>query len=298
MQSPTLLLLTLVLVCPAKAEPSAPIPLWAEEVPGEAGVSLPAEAVTLRGENRIEIVSHVSTPTLTWYPAPEGNNTGAAVLVCPGGGYHVLAYAHEGKEVCTWLNGIGVNAGLLKYRVPRREGLPKHQAPLQDVQRAIGMIRSREDGKVDPGRVGILGFSAGGHLSVMALTSDGTRTYPVDPRWDAVNPVPDFGILVYPAYLQGESDPDRLAEDVEVTENTPPVFIVVAHGDRKWVEGSALFYLAMRRKDREAELHIYGKGVHGFGLANTAEEVRHWPDLAAAWMESMGYLSAPTPTEP
>lgn len=276
----------------AIAQPGEPIPLWPEgKVPGEETLKLPPESVELKGDYKIEIMSQVSVPTLTWYPAEKEKNTGAAVLVCPGGGYSILAYSHEGKEVCEWLNSLGVNAGLLKYRVPRRAGLEKHQAPLQDVQRAMGIIRGRSaEWGVDPKRAGILGFSAGGHLAAMALTSDGSRTYPADPAFDAASCVPNFAILVYPAYLQDEKNPDQLSPEVKVTATTPPAYLVVAHGDRKFVEGAAVFYLAMRRHERDAELHIFAKGGHGFGLKNTDEEIKNWPDSAGKWMKAMGFL--------
>jgi acetyl esterase/lipase len=275
----------------AKADPTTPIPLWpAGAIPGEAGLALPPESVELKGPDQIEIMSNVSIPTLTWYPAPTEKNTGTTVVVCPGGGYNILAYSHEGKEVCEWLNGIGINAALLKYRVPRRKDLDKHVAPLQDVQRAIGMIRSKPDWTTQCKRVGILGFSAGGHLSAMALTSDGSRSYPADPALDTASCVPDFAILIYPAYLQDEKNPDILSPEVKVSKTTPPAFLVVAHGDRKFVEGSAIFYLAMRRNERDAELHIFGKGVHGFGLRNTPEAIKNWSQNAEIWMKAMGYL--------
>ncbi|MDF1815978.1 MAG: alpha/beta hydrolase [Verrucomicrobiales bacterium] len=277
----------------AFSEPSEFIPLWpAGQVPGEADVSLPDEAVELKGDYRIEIMSNVSVPGITLYPAPEQGNSGTTVLVCPGGGYNILAYSHEGTEVCEWLNSIGVNAVLLKYRVPRRSGLEKHDAPLQDVHRAISMIRSLSGWKGMAGKVGVLGFSAGGHLSAMAVTSDGARTYTEADEYKKVSCVPDFGILVYPAYLQDEKSPNELSPEVKVTGDTPPVFIVVAHGDRKWVEGAAILYLAMRRNNRDAELHIFGKGGHGFGLKNTNEEIRSWSSLAGNWMQAMGYISA------
>lgn len=270
------------------AAPLDPIPLWPEGVPGEAGLKLPDEKVELKGEHQIEIMSNVSAPSLTIYPAENGN--GASVVVCPGGGYNILAYSHEGKEVCEWLNSLGISAGLLKYRVPRRDGLEKHHAPLQDAQRAISLMRSRADEwKLDPKRVGILGFSAGGHLAAMALTSDGSRTYSVDEKIDSVSCVPYFGVLVYPAYLKDEKDPNALSPELTVTKTTPPAFLVVAHGDRKFVEGSALFYLAMRRQERDAELHIFGKGGHGFGFKNTDEKIRNWPALASDWMDAMEF---------
>lgn len=287
-----LLVLALPLLCfsiYAQAEPSQPIPLWPEGVPGEADLELPAEKVELKGDYQIEILSNVSNPTLTWYPAPKPN--GASVVVLPGGGYNILAYSHEGKEICEWLNTLGVSAGLLKYRVPRRQELAKHEAPLQDVHRAIGMMRSRAgEWKLDPKRVGILGFSAGGHLSAMALTSDGTRSYSPDPKFDTPSPVPDFAVLVYPAYLLDEKNPDLLSPEIEVNEKTPPAFLVVAHGDKKFVEGSARFYIEMFRHDRPCELHIFGKGGHGFGFANTNEEIAQWPTLAGKWMKAMGFL--------
>lgn len=288
---PSIVALSLVLLAgSAFAEPLTPISLWPEGVPGEADLKLPDESVELKGDYQIEIMSNVSTPMLTVFPAENPN--GASVIVCPGGAYNILAYSHEGTEVCEWLNTLGITAGLLKYRVPRRDGLEKHVAPLQDVHRAIGMMRTRaKEWKIDPDRLGILGFSAGGHLSAMALTSDGSRSYTPDPKFDSVNCVPNFAVLVYPAYLQDEANPDNLSPEVNVTDQTPPAFLVVAHGDKKWAEGSARFYIEMKRHDRSCELHIFAKGGHGFGFANTDEEIKQWPALAGKWMDAMGFLS-------
>ncbi len=281
------LITSLAIASIAYSEPLEPQALWPEGVPGESELELPEESVILKGDHQIEIMSHVSTPTLTWYPAKNGN--GASVIVCPGGAYNILAYSHEGKDVCEWLNSIGISAGLLKYRVPRRDNLAKHHAPLQDVHRAIGIIRTNaETWKIDPNRVGILGFSAGGHLSSMALTSDGTRTYEPDPKYDTPNCIPNFALLIYAAYQLDETNPDKLAPEIQVTENTPPAFLVVAHGDKRWAEGSARFYIEMKRKDRDCELHIFGKGGHGFGYDKTEEEIRQWPILAEKWMAAMG----------
>jgi acetyl esterase/lipase len=287
-----LLFVSLLVVSAARSEPLDPIPLWTDGVPGEADLKLPEESAEEKNNDGIFRTSNVSQPTITVYPAPTDNNTGAAVVVCPGGGYGILAISHEGTDVCTWLNSIGVNAVLLKYRVPRREGLDKHHAPLQDAQRAVSLVRKRAaEWKIDPDRIGILGFSAGGHLSATALTNaDAERTYPTDPEIDSVSCQPNFGILVYPAYLQSEKDSNQLAPEIKVTKDTPPTFLVVAHGDKTFVQGSAVFYLAARRADASSELHIYGKGGHGFGMKKIEDEIVKWPDLAGNWMRAMGFL--------
>jgi len=289
MKLPAALLALLTMSASLSAAPLDPLPLWPEGVPSEADLKLPAESIELKSEYQIQILSNVSVPTLTVFPAEKPN--GAAVIVCPGGGYNILAYSHEGTEVCEWLNSLGITAGLLKYRVPRREGLEKHDAPLQDAQRAIGLMRSRAaEWQIDPKRVGILGFSAGGHLATMALTSDGTRRYEVDPAIDGASAVPDFGVLVYAAYLLDEKNPDALSPEVKVTDKTPPAFLVIAHDDKKFVEGNARFYIEMLRKNRPCELHIFAKGGHGFGFKNTKEEIVQWPDLAGKWLAAEGFL--------
>jgi acetyl esterase/lipase len=274
------------------ADPSAPIALWPEGVPGEADLKLPAEGREEKNNDGIWRVSNVSQPTITVYPAPAGNNTGATVVVCPGGGYSILAITHEGEDVCKWLNSIGVTGVLLKYRVPRREGLEKHHAPLQDVQRAISLVRKNaEEWKINPGQIGVLGFSAGGHLAALALTTaDEPRTYPAKPEIDSVSCRPNFGVLVYPAYLQSETDPNALAPDIRVTKDTPPVFLAIAHDDSRFSPGNALFYLALQRAGVPAELHIFAKGGHGFGMKKTGEEIAKWPMLAGNWMRVMGFL--------
>ena len=174
-----LLLSTVTFAC---AEPLEPIDLWPKgAVPGEDAVKLPPETAEDKNNDGIIRISNVSVPTIQFYPAPAAQNTGAMVVVAPGGGYGILASKHEGTDVCAFLNSIGVNAALLKYRVPRREGLEKHHAPLQDAQRAISLARSKaEDWKFDPERVGILGFSAGGHLAAMTMTSQEKRSFPAD----------------------------------------------------------------------------------------------------------------------
>jgi len=265
------------------------IPLWPGGAPGEENIQMPAESLELKGEYQVQILSNVSSPTLTIYPAEKPN--GSAVLVCPGGGYNILAYSHEGMEVCAWLNSLGFSAGLLKYRVPRREGLEKHIAPLQDAQKAIGLMRQRAaEWNIDPARIGILGFSAGGHLSAMTLTSESARAGESDAPHPAVNLIPDFAILVYAAYLLNEKNPDLLSPEIKVTDKTPPTFLVAAHDDTQIVEGNARFYIEMLRKNRPCELHIFAKGTHGFGFKNTNEAIVQWPTLAEKWMQALGFL--------
>lgn len=276
----------------ASAEDPSPIPIWPEgAIPGDEGLELPPEEAKDKNNDGILRISNVSIPTITPYLAPEDTNTGAAIVVAPGGGYNILAYKHEGTDVCDFLNRIGVNAILLKYRVPRRPNREKHEAPLQDAQRAISLVRSKaEDWNIDPDRIGILGFSAGGHLTVMSMTSGEDRTFVTDSSIDSFSCVPNFGIPIYPAYLVNEEDRNTLSPEVIVTETTPPAFLAIAHGDKKFVEGTAVFYLEMFRKQRPCELHIYGHGGHGFGMKDIPEKVSEWPLRLTDWLTAMHYL--------
>lgn len=276
------------------AAPQEPIELWPNgKVPGEESVELPEETAVDKNNDGIIRISNVSVPTLKFYPAPADSNTGAIVVVAPGGGYGILASKHEGTDVCEFLNSIGVNAALLKYRVPRRKDLDKHHAPLQDAQRAISLVRSKAEAwNIDPTKVGMLGFSAGGHLTVMTMTSQDKRTFTPDPVLDAHSSVPDFAVPIYPAYLKNEDDPNALSPEIVITENTPPAFIAIAHGDKRFVEGAALLYLEMFRKGLQCELHIYGHGGHGFGIKEIPEKVGEWPLRLADWLGAMGYLDA------
>lgn len=279
------------LVSPARlqAEPGEPILLWGGPAPGEKG-DIPAEKVEVGGKDGIERTSNVSVPTIRVFPAPPAKRNGAAVLVCPGGGYGILASEHEGTAVCEWLNENGITGVLLKYRVPRRKGLEKHHAPLQDAQRALSMIRNRaEQWKIDPKRVGVLGFSAGGHLAAMAL-SHPKRTYPVDPKVDGTSCRPDFGILIYPAYLLDGGDRDKLAPELNFHAKSQPVFLAVASDDQ-WATSSARLYLELQRLKVPVEMHAFASGGHGFGILKKKElPVGSWPRLCAEWMKASGLV--------
>lgn len=279
----------LTLLNAGAAEPQL---LWPDGAPGEAGDLGEERDTTSPDEktNRVIRLGNVTQPTITLYRAPADNDTGATVVVCPGGGYNILAMDLEGTEVCEWFNSIGMNAVLLKYRVPRREGLEAHTAPLQDLQRALGLVRSRaEEWKLDPERIGVLGFSAGGHLSAAASTNFARRTYePIDDA-DQVSCRPDFAILIYPAYLVKDLGPD-VSPELAVTEDTPPTFLFQTEDDGVHVESSLFYYLKLKQAKVPAEMHILPSGGHGYGLRGADRAPSSWPKYAAAWMRGLGVL--------
>jgi len=278
------------------AEPSKVIDLWPGVAPGEQG-NIGEEKDTTKPTDqliagkRVVRLGNVSRPTLSIYRAPADKDTGTTVLVCPGGGYHILAMDLEGTEVCEWLNSIGVNAALLKYRVPKREGLERHAAPLQDAQRALGLLRSRaREFNIDPQRVGTLGFSAGGHLTAALASSAVQRTYPMVDDADSASCRPDFNIIIYPGYLVLKDEGDKINPSVQVSTNHPPTFLAMAQDDPVRVENAVLYYLALKQAGVLSELHVYPKGGHGYGLRRSEQFVTTWPDRAADWMRSQGWL--------
>jgi acetyl esterase/lipase len=282
----------------AVAEEKAPSPLvgpivhlWPNGAPGAVG-----------DEER-------DRPSVSVYLAPAEKANGAAVVVCPGGGYGFLAVDHEGHQVAEWLNHLGVSAFVLQYRIAPRY---HHPAPMLDVQRAIRTVRARAaEWKIDPARIGVWGFSAGGHLASTALTHFD------DGKPDATDPVervscrPDFGVLVYPVIVFGKpythagsmknlladgvNDPklmEEMSSEKQVTARTPPCFLVHTGGDTGVpAENSIDFYLALRKAGVPAELHIYEKGEHGFGLGGSDPVLSTWPDRLAAWMNGRGLLT-------
>lgn len=292
---PHLFLAALLLAAVAHA--ADPMLLWPKGAPGETG-EISAEGDTTKPDGRtvagkrVTRIGNVSQPTITVYAPPADKNTGTAVLVCPGGGYNILAYDLEGTEVCEWLNSIGVTGVLLKYRVPRRPGDDKHLLPLADAQRAMRLIRSRAtEWKINPQRIGVLGFSAGGHLTVNLSNNHNEKVYePVDDA-DKLSARPDFALPIYPAYLVEKKQPDKLAPDVTVTSQTPPTFLVQTQDDNIRVENAILYYLALKQAKVPAEMHIYPTGGHGYGLRPTDSVVTTWPKRAEDWMRSLGWLS-------
>lgn len=234
-------------------------------------------------------ISDVSEPTLTFYPAPADNNSGTTIIVNPGGGYNILAYNLEGTEICKRFNSHGINCVLVKYRVPRREGLEKHQAPLQDLQRAIAYTRSHAgEWEIDPNRIGVMGFSAGAHLAAMASTAYDERTYPAVDAADNASLRPDFCVLIYPAYLDGPNF--TVAPELKVTSDTPPTFLVQTQDDHRLLNSSIFYYYALKEAKVPVAMNLYPTGGHGYGLRNTGDLVNEWPHRVMSWLRDIGMV--------
>ena len=274
------------------AEPLT-LKLWPKGAPEPAGFNVEAEMeVPKKNDADVKRVTNVSNPTITIYKA--GKPNGTAVIVAPGGAYRILAIEHEGTQVCEYLNSIGVTCALLKYRVPARTKDDPSKEPLQDAQRAIGLVRHHAaEWGVKPDRVGILGFSAGGHLTVMATLHANDRTYTTDAALDVEDARPNFSIPVYPAYLVASKDDTfHLKPEIKVTEKSPPMCLVHANDDKGVTSpsGSALLYLEYKKLNLPAELHIYAKGGHGFGMRKSGLPTADWLVRVGEWMGSMGWL--------
>lgn len=235
-------------------------------------------------------ISNVSEPTLTFYPASADNNTGVTIIVNPGGGYNILAYNLEGTEICKRFNSHGVNCVLVKYRVPRREGRDKHEAPLQDLQRAIAYTRSHAaEWEINPDKIGVMGFSAGAHLSAMASTAYAQRTYPLVDEWDNASVKPNFCMLIYPAYLDGMNF--SIAPELIVNSETPPTFMVQTQEDTNYLNSSIFYYYALKEAKVPVAMHLYTSGAHGYGLRNTGDLVNEWPFRAMNWLREIKMIS-------
>jgi acetyl esterase/lipase len=240
----------------------------------------------------IQRLTDVSVPTIAVFRPAKDKNTGAAVLVCPGGGYAILAWDLEGTEVAHWLNSIGVTAIVLKYRVPRSDPVGSDRqpiGPLQDAQRALSLVRSKaKEWGIDPHRIGQLGFSAGGHLTASSATHFNESAYTPLDAVDRVSCRPDFAVLVYPAYLVTKSG--TLQPNIRVTKQTPQTFLAMAEDDPVNVENAVAFFVALKRAHVPAEMHLYATGGHGFGLRPSKHLCSTWPKRCEEWMRSRGFL--------
>lgn len=233
------------------------VKLWPGRAPGDAVDYGPErEEPPKEGQRKVIRLTGVSEPSITLFRAARPN--GAAVLIAPGGGYNILAWDLEGTEIAAWLNSIGVTAVVLKYRVPRRDKDTPHTAPLQDAQRAMRLTRQNAKAwGIDASRLGMLGFSAGGHLTVMAGTHWDETTYEAIDGADQLSCRPDFLVPIYAAYLGDPQDPMRLGPLVRVTEKTPPVFMAVTYDDENRGAQAALLLVELKRKGVPAELHVF-----------------------------------------
>lgn len=282
------------------AEPLT-LDLWPDKPPGDVGIegqerSRMYESPLLDGPTKV--ITNVSRPTITVYPAPKEANTGTAMLICPGGGYHDLFWELEGEQVAAWLNSQGMSGIILKYRVPRRAGDAKREpplGPLLDAQRAVSLVRSRcADWGIDPRRIGIVGFSAGGHLAVATATNFDKRTYePID-AVDTVSCRPDFAVACYSGYLKAK-DKDEVSPNIHIAHipaDTPPVLLAHSSDDKiSDSEHSVIMYLGLKRAGIPAELHVFGSGDHDFGVRQNEKLPSIWTELCVRWLRSLKLLT-------
>ena len=289
----------------ATANSEIALDLWPGKVPGDSGIGQygpigqervrdPSDAPT----KTAKWITSVTRPTLTVFRPPANKNTGCALIVCPGGGYWNLAWDLEGTEVAEWLSSVGITGIVLKYRVPRRlgepENLPAH-GPLLDAQRAVSLVRSKaKEWGIDPSRIGIGGFSAGGHLALETATKFESRAYDPSDEVDKISCRPDFAVAAYPGYLV-DKETWQILPAVHIPHATPPVMLVHAFGDTEPGSNSvqsAMMYVALRKAGVPTELHIYADGDHGFGVRRTGKPVSTWGDRCLDWLRNLGMLTA------
>ena len=269
--------------------------VWPHGAPGAAASSAPEADMTTAKDHLIAgrpviRLGNVSVPTLTLYK-PKDHNTGAAVVVFPGGAYQILAIDLEGTEVCDWLVAKGITCLLLKYRVPDAGPYPASEAPLQDAQRALGLAREHAaEWDIDPHRIGVLGFSAGAHLAAALSTHYDKRLYDSMDAADQLSCRPDFAVVVYPGYLAIAEKNFEPNADIHPTANTPPTFLVQAEDDTVHVENAVVYFMALKHANVPTELHIYAEGGHGYGLRRTELPVTAWPQLVETWLHTIHVL--------
>jgi acetyl esterase/lipase len=278
------------------------IPIWPgaapDPQPSAGPETLKTDATDLVAGKPWVYINNVSHPTMTIY-APKGKNTGVAVVVLPGGGYQILAIDLEGTEVCDWLTSRGITCVLLKYRVPGEGKLPKSgpypESPmaLEDAQRTMGLVRLHAaEWHIDPHKIGVLGFSAGGHLSAAISTHYARRLYPAIDAADKESCRPDFAVPIYPGHLWIDDNKFELNPNVPVTRQTPPTFLLQNEDDHvDGINQSLVYYIALKNAGVPVEMHLYAQGGHAFGLRRTKLPVTAWPQLVETWLQSIGMIS-------
>ena len=295
-------------------EPSAghvQLPIWPGKVPDALANPKPESVGPPAGRDWWPRANDVSRPTMTVY-SPKGHNTGVAVVVFPGGGYRILAMDLEGTEICDWLTSRGITCVLLKYRVPgsgpwwdsehHRRVYPKVQTALQDAQRTLGLVRKNAVAwHIDPRKIGVMGFSAGGHLAAAISTNFSKRTYPLVDAADKLSCRPDFAVVVYPGHLwihEDEDEPTRnyrdlgLRPDIRVRHDTPPTFILQAQDDHvDGISQSLAYYVALNKAGVPVEMHLYAEGGHAFGVRPGKFPILKWPGLVETWLRTIGMMA-------
>lgn len=276
------------------AEPAV-VNLWPGKAPGETKELPPEQDINkptdkLIGGRKIIKLANVSTPTVSVYKA-FGEEPHPAVIICPGGGHYILAFDHEGTEVAEWLNTIGVTGIVLKYRVPARNPEKRWEAAVQDAQRAISLARaSAKEWNIDPQRIGILGFSAGGETAGLAAVLHAQRQYPASDSVDEASSRPDFAALIYPGGFIQKDKAQVLPDYVKVDEKTPPMFFAHSADDGVPVANSVLLFTALKDAKVPAELHVYATGGHGYGIRKTGFPCNTWPARLEDWMRIQGWV--------
>jgi len=276
------------------------VPLWPGAVPNARPAKGPEKTGTdtsLVAGRPWVYVSNVSRPMMTVY-SPTGKNTGAAVVVFPGGGYEILAIDLEGTEVCDWLTSKGITCVLLKYRVPAPRLTPSHGAypespmALEDAQRTVGLVRFHAaEWHIDPHKIGVLGFSAGGHLVAAISTHFKKRLYTSVDAADKESCRPDFAVALYPGHLWIDDQKFELNPNVPVTRQTPPTFLLQAEDDPvDNINHSLVYYIALKNAGVPVEMHLYAQGGHAFGLRRTKFPVTGWPQLVETWLGTIGMI--------
>ena len=276
------------------------VPIWPGAAPDPQPVPGPEYATNVPSAtgNPWVQVRNVSQPTMTVY-SPKGTSTGVALVVFPGGGYQILAIDLEGTEICDWLTSRGITAVLLKYRVPIKRVGPYGESlqALEDAQRTLGLVRFHAaEWHINPHKIGVIGFSAGGHMVTATSTHFDKRLYPAVDAADKESCRPDFAIACYPGHLWDRGDDLKLNPNVPVTTNTPPTFLLQAENDPvDPINNSLVYYMALKNTGVPVEMHLYAQGGHGFGLRPTKFPVTGWPRLVETWLLTIGMTSEQLP---
>jgi acetyl esterase/lipase len=301
----TAVTMAILLICTSLAQQKV-IELWPEGIPGS--INNPSYKAEIDSSQGWTFEKNISNPTIDFYPAPADKSNGTAVIICPGGGYSVLAIKHEGSQVAEWFNSFGITAFVLKYRLPDTAIMVnKTIGPLQDAQKAIRIVRrNAKEWNIDPYKIGIMGFSAGGHLASTLSTHYNQKVYELV---DSISARPDFSILIYPVIsmdttithmgsrinLLGKNpSPDLVklySNELQVNDSTPPAFLVQSMDDNVVpVRNSIDYALALKEHNIQCELHLYEKGGHGYGLGRTNDTESSWPEACKMWLKMRGFL--------